>query len=142
MPLTATAKLLQAGAILLIVFGLATALAAHPVTAGITRFLADLIIWPVDGRETLASPDARLLAAIGGGLMAGWGLMIWLVAGRLYPRDPELARTLILASVAAWFVIDSLGSVAAGAPLNAVLNVVFLLVFWLPLRRRRELAAG
>jgi hypothetical protein len=68
--------------------------------------------------------------------------MIWLVAGRLYPRDPELARTLILASVAAWFVIDSLGSVAAGAPLNAVLNVVFLLVFWLPLRRRRELAAG
>jgi hypothetical protein len=55
-----------------------------------------------------------------------------LVSRRLYPKDPELGRSLIIASIGTWFVIDSAGSVLAGAPLNALFNVSFLLIFVLP----------
>jgi len=43
-------------------------------------------------------------------------------------------RTVILAGVWVWFVADSLGSLAAGAPLNAQFNVGFLLAFLIPWR--------
>ena len=129
---TTTWLRVAAGAVL--VFGLIIAASASPGAAGITQFLLDLIFWPVDGTPTLNTPEARLLCAISGGVMAGWGLMLWLVASRLYAREPELARSLILYSVATWFVIDSTGSIIAGAPLNAVFNIGFMLLFWFPLR--------
>ena len=47
---------------------------------------------------------------------------------------------LILGSVALWFLIDSTGSLAAGAPLNILGNLVFLAMFLWPLRRPIHLA--
>jgi hypothetical protein len=126
---------LRSASAIVIGFGVLVALAAFPATAGPTLLLTDLIFWPFDGAQSLGAPETRLLCAIGGGLMAGWGVLLWLVATQLYPREPELARTMILYSTGTWFVIDSLGSIAAGAPLNALLNVGFLLAFVLPLRR-------
>ena len=130
-----TVAWLKGASAVLIGFGFLIALAAVPATAGPTAFLIDLVFWPVDGAEGLAGSDMRLLCAIVGGLFVGWGMAMWLVATRLYPREPALARTIILTSVSAWFIVDSIGSVAAGAPLNAALNVGFLLAFVLPLWR-------
>lgn len=65
--------------------------------------------------------------------MAGLGVMTFLVAGELMPREPALARRILLAGVGAWFLVDSSMSIAAGAPLNAVFNSGFLLLFYLPL---------
>ena len=73
------------------------------------------------------------MSAISGGLLIGWGLMLWMLATRLYPKDSELAKQLIVTSVLAWFVVDSTGSILSGAPLNALLNVSFLLIFCVPL---------
>jgi hypothetical protein len=125
---------------LVVGFGVLSLLGAHPATAEPLRFLIDLIFWPLDGNETLSAPATRLICAIGGGLMVGWGLMLWQVVTRLYPRDPELARTLILTGIGAWFVVDSAGSIAAGAPLNAIFNIGFLAAFAVPLRRPKNLA--
>ena len=138
----ATTRLLQGAAVTVMVSGVIVAGSAYPATAGVTRFLVDLIFWPIDGQQSLDAPETRLLGAVCGGVMAGWGLMLWLVAARLYPREPALARSIILGSVAVWFVTDSTGSVMAGAPLNAVFNVGFLLAFWLPLRRPAVRAAA
>ena len=33
----------------------------------------------LDGAETLVASEARLLAAISGGVMVGWGVTLWLV---------------------------------------------------------------
>ena len=137
-----TVTIMKTAAALVVGFGFLSLLGAHPATAMPLEFLIDLIFWPVDGGESLSAPATRLVCAIGGGLMVGWGLMLWLVVTRLYPRDPELARTMILTSVGAWFLIDSAGSLAAGAPLNAVLNISFLLAFTLPLRAQSRPAAG
>lgn len=113
--------------------GLVLALAAHPATAGITTLLADVIFWPFDGQPTLDAPAARLLAAISGGVIVGWGALLWMVATRILPLDPALAATLVRASLIAWFAVDSTASILAGAPLNVVLNAVFLAAFLVPL---------
>ena len=68
--------------------------------------------------------------------------MLLLVSRKLYPKDPELGRSIIIASIVTWFVIDSAGSVLAGAPLNALFNVGFLLIFVLPVWTRAEPALG
>lgn len=113
-------------------FGLLIAAAALPALQGPVVLLLDLIYFPVDGAQTAQSAAARLLGAIAGGVMTGWGLMAWLVAKHVLPTDPALARRLILVSIGAWFVVDSTMSVAAGAPLNALFNVGFLLLFYAP----------
>lgn len=108
-------------------FGLFVALGAHPSTAGLMAWFADLIFWPLDGAEALAANEARLLAAISGGVMVGWGVMLWLVVTRLLPLDPGLARAMLVWGTLAWFLVDSSGSLAAGAPINVALNTVLML---------------
>lgn len=116
-----------------IIFGFLTALAALSLTAAPTSFLADMIFWPVDGGQAIDTDVTHLLAAILGGVMAGWGVLLYLLTTRLYPRDPDLARMLISVSIGTWFVIDGLGSILAGASLNALFNVGFLALFLIPL---------
>lgn len=113
-------------------FGLMTALAALPQLAAPTVMLADILIWPVDGAETGSLPEARLLYAIAGGVLTGWGWMIWLLAGEAMERQPELVRTVIRQSLLLWFAVDSTGSVLAGAPLNVLANGAFLALFLVP----------
>mgnify|MGYP001822871699 CR=1 FL=1 len=135
-----TINVMKTAAALVVGFGVLALMGAHPATAEPLRFLIDMLFWPVNGAEDLSASATRLVCAIGGGLMVGWGLMLWQVATRLYPRDPELARTMILTSIGAWFIVDSAGSIAAGAPVNAVLNIGFLLAFAIPLWRPKRLA--
>ena len=113
-------------------FGLMTALGALPQLAAPTVMLADILIWPVDGAETGSLPEARLLYAIAGGVLTGWGWMIWLLAGEAMDRQPGLVRSIIRQSLLLWFAVDSTGSVLAGAPLNVLANGAFLALFLVP----------
>ncbi len=124
---------LKAGSALTVFFGVLIALASIPAASAPVEILADLIFFPVDGAQNVGAPETRLMNAIGGGVMTGWGIMIWMLATRLYPREPALAKQLIVTSVVAWFVVDSAGSLMSGAPLNALFNVSFLLIFCVPL---------
>lgn len=128
-----TINWLKAGAALMIIFGFICFIGLIQNFSGPANFLIDLAIWPIDGAQSLSSPEVKLLMAIFAGLMVGWGIMIWLIATKLYNHDRALARTLILTSIGAWFIIDSAGSIMAGAPINAALNIGFLLLFFIPL---------
>lgn len=141
MPIPSTIMWLKVASAIVMGFGVLAGLAALPAAAAPMQILVDLIFWPVDGAPGSWGPEARFASGVGGGVMAGWGVMLWLTATRLYSREPELARTLILTSVGVWFVVDSLASIAAGAPLNAVLNVSFLLIFFIPLWRPARVVA-
>lgn len=121
--------------------GIVVALAAFPPTALVTNILSDLVFWPFDGRQAVDTPTARLLAAIGGGVMFGWGLLLWQIATQLMPKDPALGASLIRTSVLAWFVLDCTCSVLAGAYLNVLLNVGFLALFLLPLAQMKRAGA-
>ncbi len=132
---------LKALAIVLIGFGAITAIAAFPPLAGPGLLLVDLIFWPIDASQSLAAPETRLLCAISGGVLVGWGATLWIMATRLLGKDPALVRTIVLASVGSWFIVDSIGSVAAGAPLNILFNVGFLVAFLFPVWRQLPAAA-
>ena len=132
-----TLRWLKFGSALTILFGILVAAAATPIGAGPTQFLTDLIFFPIDGAQDITAPETRLFSAIGGGVMAGWGVLLWMLSTQLFPSDQALAAKLIIASIVTWFVIDSMGSIIVGAPLNAAFNVSFLLIFCVPLWRYR-----
>lgn len=127
-----TTTWLKLTSLFLVVFGLIVAFGAHPLTAAPATWLADLIAWPFDGSQSLAALESRLLAAISGGVMVGWGTMMWLVVNRLLAEDPGLTRLLLIESTLAWFLVDSTGSLVAGAPINVALNTVLMLAIVVP----------
>jgi len=122
------------GAWLFIGFGAVIALASMPATSGPTLLLADLVLGQTDG-DQIITPASRLLSAILGGVMVGFGTMLLVLVAKLYPREPQVVRTVILSGVWVWFAVDSVASVAAGAPVNALLNVGFLMAFIVPWRK-------
>lgn len=131
--MTSEQKGLRLAAAVTLATGIVLAVAALPALNLPVRLLADLLIWPFDGGQSLAAPETRLPLAIGGGVMLGWGVMIWMLAGQPMQQAPEAVRAIIRRSILAWFVVDSLASVAAGAALNVGANAVFLALFLIPM---------
>jgi hypothetical protein len=129
-----------AAAITLIGFGMASVLSAWAPVSGPMGAVLDGVFWPMDGGQSAAAEETRLLLAILGGITFGWGLMIWHLAGAPLERMPDLIRPILRQSVLAWFVLDSTGSVLAGAPLNVLANVVFAALFLVPLSRGARVA--
>lgn len=125
---------LETASIILGLVGLVICMSALPALSLPTRLLADAVFWPPDAAQSLAAPETRLLAAIGGGVMLGWGATLWLLVRLLFAREPAAVKTIIMTGITVWFVADSTASILAGAPVNAVLNIGFLLLFALPLR--------
>ena len=123
---------LKVGAAVTLGFGLLIGAAAIPALQGPVNLMVDLIYFPVDAGQSVDTVSARLFSAITGGLMVGLGVMLWVVATELCPREPALGRRLILLGIGSWYVVDSSMSIAAGAPLNVLFNTGFLLVFVLP----------
>ncbi|MEM1174960.1 MAG: excinuclease ABC subunit A [Pseudomonadota bacterium] len=123
---------LKAGSAITLLTGLLIAAAAIPALSGPTLWFFDLVIFPLDGAQSLAGTEQRLLCAITGGLLGGLAVLMWLVTTEVFAAHPALGRSLILKSIVTWFVIDSSMSIAAGAPWNVVGNIGFLLIFTLP----------
>ena len=59
--------------------------------------------------------------------------MMWQLTERIYAADHTAGKTIILPGIITWFVIDGIGSALAGAPFNAVVNVIFLAMFAVPI---------
>jgi uncharacterized membrane protein len=138
MGLQTTVTQLKFASAVVIGFGLLTALAAWPPLNLPTLWLVDLMFLPFDGQQNLSGLEPRILSAILGGILVGFGVLQWLVVTKLLAREPALARQMILTSMGAWFVVDCTASAIAGAPFNAVMNIPFLMLFVVPLWRGAE----
>ena len=108
-----------------------------PTTAP-ARLTLDLLRWRALGTSAYDSPDTRLLSALMGGFLLGWGVMIWCLSCWVHDAAPEGVRRSVLAGLIAWFCLDSAGSIASGNPSNALFNVLILLLavgpLWRPAR--------
>ncbi len=103
-----------------------------PFLQSINAFL-DFAHQPYDGGQQITGDAGFLLTAILGGVLVGFGVMIWQVTDVVYSADPAMGRRIILISLLCWFLCDSLGSLLAGAWFNAVINTVILALFLFPL---------
>ncbi|QAX29730.1 excinuclease ABC subunit A [Leisingera sp. NJS204] len=138
---SAAIRMLKTVTILAAAFGLAMILAlATPLGTALSLFI-DLAFLPVDGAQALTPGAAALMTAISGGLMCGFCVLIYLVTEHIYSTNPALGRRLLIPALLAWYVPDSLGSLAAGAWFNVVMNTLFLLLFLVPLMLARPAAA-
>ena len=105
-----------------------------PTTAP-ARLSLDILRWRAFGTTSFASSETRLMSALLGGFLLGWGVMIWRLSSCVYDQAPEGVRRSVLSGLIAWFCLDSAGSIASGAPSNALINVLILLVAVGPLWR-------
>ena len=98
--------------------------------------------------EHISDFEAEAVAYIGlahavlGGIMFGWGLALLLIVRRLFACGSKLGWQLISFSVIAWFVPDTIYSLWSGFWQNAVLNLVFLVLFAVPLLATYRVCKG
>lgn len=126
---------LRITALVIGVFGPVFTLGTLAATAEPARWTLDLLNWPLDGLQQYDTPTIHFLSALTGGFLVGWGVMVWCLQAWVYDHAPESVRRTVVTGVLAWFVFDSTGSILAGAPSNALINVLVLLLAIGPLWR-------
>jgi hypothetical protein len=109
-------------------FGPIFSLATQSGSDELARWTLDLLAWPLDGTQIYSEGAMRFLSALTGGFLLGWGVMILGLRYWVYDVAPEQTRRAVVAGLVAWFVLDSIGSISAGVPSNAVFNVIVLLI--------------
>ncbi|WP_394689777.1 hypothetical protein [Hoeflea sp.] len=118
--------LLKSAALLIFGFGVLMVLSVFTPLRATMEMFVDLAFWPLNGVQTLDAEETRLMTGISGGVLAGWACMIYLLARDVYAQNRAIGGRMILISAGVWFVLDGIGSIMAGAPMNALYNVVSL----------------
>jgi hypothetical protein len=120
-----------------IVFGLVLVLAPLLSMQGFS-----LLVYADHGRIAAFGEEparyAALSHAVLGSVMVGWGTALLVVTRALFARGERVGWNLIALSVGAWVVPDTSYSLLSGYWQNAVLNLVFLILFALPLLATRK----
>ncbi len=104
---------------------------------GFAHHIADLFDWTGPPHDEDLSRDARWFGAIWSGLGAGFGALYFFLIAPLMTLPNRAAQNIArrggLIGVLVWFVVDSLGSFAAGVPSNVAMNFLFLILIATPL---------
>lgn len=95
---------------------------------GIHDAMFDIVYLPGELQEP-GGEVASFAIGVAGAVMVGWAaMMLILLGGRSTSALPSTWRALT-AGLLAWFVVDGIVSIAAGATGNLFLNVAFLVLF-------------
>lgn len=103
----------------------------------ILQFFSLLVYAAADGIErqfgTAAVAYITLIHGVLGAVMLGWAVSLLLVLLGPFQRGIREGWVILSVSVTVWFVPDTLFSLWTGFWQNAVLNLVFALLFAIPL---------
>jgi hypothetical protein len=121
-------------------FGPVFSLATTSALDGPARWTLDVLAWPIDGAQVYSNGAMRFLTALTGGFLFGWGMMILALRHYVYDAAPEPTRRAVVIGLVCWFILDSIGSVAADARSNVIFNIVVLVTavgpLWRPAREK------
>ena len=101
----------------------------------LARLGLDILAWPIDGFPSFESKEIWFLSALTGGFLLGWGATVWCLSIWVYDQAPEGVRQSLVVGACSWFALDSLGSITSGNPINAVFNVLVLILIVGPMWR-------
>lgn len=120
---------LRFASVLTMLTGVISLLASHPSTDFLWRYLFNALNYFQS--DIQFNEIGRALNGVLGGVMLGWGCMMFYLA---HPSVfNQSIRHAMLSGVLVWFITDSTASYVAGIPLNIVLNISFLVIFLVPL---------
>jgi hypothetical protein len=74
-----------------------------------------------------------LVHAVFGSVLIGWGITILYIIQRFYRKGNKNSWGIIAISILAWFIPDTVFSIVSGFTPNVLLNLVFLILFFIPL---------
>jgi hypothetical protein len=117
--------------------GLLWASGAIPGFDAPTVWAFDLLNWPLDGDPGALNETASFMSAIGGGVLFGFGVMNWILVAPAIEAGEHRILNAALASVIAWFIVDSVGSTLSGNAPNVMFNAVILALYALPVLAAR-----
>ena len=80
-----------------------------------------------------ASHYITLAHAVFGSVLVGWGVILLLFIQQFFRKGVKNSWSIITLSILAWFIPDTIFSLASGFAPNAILNLVFLFLFSIPL---------
>ncbi len=116
-----------------IAFAVVWGLAPYSAISEPSRLLLDLLSLPFGDAAPNLTKSEMWLSSIGAGLTAAICIMLLgIVAPAVENGDRKVAKTTIWAFVI-WYVVDSVGSIAAGVPSNAFFNAILLVAILIPL---------
>ena len=120
-----------------IIFGIVFVTIAFPALDSFAIAISQLFDWTGLTTSNPLTREARWFAAIMSGLSAGFGaFFVFIIAPLLSHKDAAVFQTIKrggLMAAGIWYIVDSIGSVAAGVPSNVAMNTLFLAVFAIPL---------
>jgi hypothetical protein len=106
------------------------------------KIFSRLVYASSDHIDLAFGPDAvayvQLTHAVMGSVMVGWSTALMFVLKSLFAQQHPLGWTLVATSLTAWFIPDTVYSLASGFWQNAVLNVAFGVSFAVPLVATRK----
>lgn len=132
MSLEKRAKLMQLVGIIVSGYALLWALAPYDAINWPARFILSL---STANLSILAEPlttHVKWLSAIGAGLLVAVAIFCYgIIAPAILKKDFNTLKFFKIAMIT-WYLIDSIGSLAAGVWLNILFNTIFLLILLLP----------
>lgn len=93
----------------------------------------DVIFWPDSNISPAAEQYKNWTSSVLGSVVASWGVFITYIAWYPFRLRETWAWHGILVPVTLWFVVDTTCSIYYGVGINALFNIITLLLFVLPL---------
>lgn len=90
------------------------------------KLILDISDWPIDALNAPLDRNTIWLSSISAGLLAAVAIFLgFIVAPEIQNKNSSICNTTVCALLA-WYVIDGIGSYAAGVISNIVFNTVYL----------------
>jgi len=133
MSLNTRANFLMGVSITFFIYSLLWGLAPFTEINISARIILDLADWPLDNFSTPLDRNTMWLSAIGAGLLAAVAIFLGgIVVPALKENNRPVIRTTMIA-MTVWYIIDGIGSIAAGVSSNLFFNSVYLALVFIPL---------
>jgi len=133
MSLNTRANFLLVVSIVFAIYSLLWGLAPFPEFNIPARLILDLADWPINNLNSPLDKNTMWLSAIGAGLLGAVSIFLGgIVVPAIKERNTRIINTTILAMLV-WYIIDSVGSIAAGVSSNVFFNSIYLALVLIPL---------